>query len=63
VAVKTPAGVFYFTDTIPLAAVTVPCEMAQQDWLSQWKQIQVCLLFLFLGKAWVKHGFAEKTLH
>lgn len=41
VAVKTPAGVFYFTDTIPLAAVTVPCEMAQQDWLSQWKQIQV----------------------
>ena len=31
VAVKTNSGVFYFTDTIPLAGVPVMCQVAQQD--------------------------------
>ena len=41
VAIKTNAGVFYYTDTIPLAAVTVAHEVAQNDWLSQWSQMAV----------------------
>ena len=47
VAVKTHVGVFYYTDTIPLDAVTVACEVSQQDWLAQWKEFPVCILHSF----------------
>ena len=48
VAVKTNSGVFYFSDTIPLAAVTVMCQVAQQDWLAQWALMPVSLQSLRL---------------
>ena len=49
VAVKTHVGVFYFTDTIPLSAVTVACEVSQQDWLAKWKEfpVRACVRLLF----------------
>jgi hypothetical protein len=48
VAVKTNSGVFYFSDMIPLAAVTVVCKVAQQDWLAQWALMPVSLQSLLL---------------
>lgn len=36
VAVKTSSGVFYYTHTIPLEAVTLPYQVSQQDWLKDW---------------------------